>query len=162
MTDVLRHANSFSMPQSLSKLYVHLIFSTKGRERILSRSIQGPLHAYLGGILRKQNCDPVEINTEPDHAHILFVLARTEALSDLVAKLKQGSTLWLREQHPLLRTFHWQSGYGAFSVSQSTVPEVVTYIRNQQEHHRDKSFQDEFRAMLKRYEIEWDEKYVWD
>ena len=150
------------MPQSLAKLYVHMIFSTKNREAFLEPGHIDTLHAYMGGILRNAGCEPVEINAEPDHAHVLFVLGRTATLSDVVSKLKQGSTVWLREQHPLLRGFHWQSGYGAFSVSQSNVEDVRRYIRDQKEHHRTKTFQEEFRTMLKRYKIEWDEKYVWD
>ena len=150
------------MSQSLAKLYVHLVFSTKNREAFLEQGYIDELHAYIGGILRNAGCEPVEINTEPDHAHVVFVLGRTVALSDVVSKVKQGSTLWLREQHPLLRGFHWQSGYGAFSVSQSSLEEVKRYIRGQKEHHRTKTFQEEFRTLLKRYGLEWEEKYVWD
>ena len=105
---------------------------------------------------------PIEINTEPDHAHVLFLLGRTASLSDVVGGLKKSATEWLRARSPQYAGFHWQAGYGAFSVSQSAVEDVRTYIRNQAEHHRVKTFQDEFRAFLKKYEIEYDEKYVWD
>jgi REP element-mobilizing transposase RayT len=93
---------------------------------------------------------------------VLFLLSRTRAVADVVGELKKGSTNWLHEQRQALKDFHWQSGYGAFSVSRSHFPSVRKYIRNQREHHRRRSFQDEFRALLKRYGIEYDERYVWD
>jgi putative transposase len=150
------------MSQSLSKIYVHLIFSTKNRERSLPDEARLDLHAYMGGTLKGLGCLPVEINTEPDHLHALFLLARTEALSDVVGHLKKSSNDWLRSQGPQLEKFFWQAGFGAFSVSQSQVEEVRAYIRNQREHHRVKTFQEEFRAFLKAYDVEYDERYVWD
>jgi REP element-mobilizing transposase RayT len=150
------------MAQSLAKLYVHLIFSTKNRERVLPDDIRPALHSYMGGILRDLGCTAVEINTEPDHAHALFILARTAAPSDVIGQLKKGSTNWLQEQSPVLRNFHWQNGYGAFSVSQSSVEAVREYIRTQREHHRGQTYQDEFRGFLTKHEVEFDERYVWD
>ena len=150
------------MAQSLAKIYIHAVFSTKGRDRVLSAEFASPLHDYMGGILRDLGCSAVEINTEPDHAHVLFVLSRTKNVSEVIGELKRGSGMWLQAQHPTMRAFHWQNGYGAFSVSQSGVAEVREYIRNQHEHHRKLSFQDEFRAMLRKYQIEFDERYVWD
>jgi len=150
------------MPQSLSKIYVHLIFSTKARERTLPDQIRTDLHAYMGGTLKGLGCLPVEINSEPDHVHALFLLARTASLSDVVGHFKKSSNDWLRGQGPQFAVFFWQAGFAAFSVSQSQVEEVRTYIRNQREHHRAKSFQDELRAFLKAYEVEFDERYVWD
>ena len=150
------------MSQSLSKIYVHLIFSTKNRERSLPDEARLDLHAYMGGTLKGLGCLPVEINTEPDHLHALFLLARTEALSNVVGHLKKSSNDWLRSQGPQLEKFFWQAGFGAFSVSQSQVEEVRAYIRNQREHHRVKTFQEEFRTFLKAYEVEYDERYVWD
>lgn len=150
------------MPQSLAKIYVHLVFSTKNRERVLPDEIRADLHAYMGGTLNGLGCSPIEINTEPDHAHLLFVMSRTETLSDVVGQVKKSANDWLRARGPQFANFYWQGGYGAFSVSQSAVEEVREYIRNQREHHKRLSFQDEFRAFLKRYEIEFDERYVWD
>ena len=150
------------MPQSLAKLYVHLVFSTKHRERVLPDAVRHDLHAYMGGTLKGMDCTPIEINSEPDHAHVLFLLGRTAALSDVVGGLKKSATDWLRDRGTAYRAFHWQAGYGAFSVSQSALDEVREYIRNQREHHRVRTFQDEFRAFLKKYEIEFDERYVWD
>jgi REP element-mobilizing transposase RayT len=150
------------MPQSLANVNVHLVYSTKQRERLIEDAIRPLLHAYMGGILRKYDCLPVEINTEPDHAHLLFVLGRGVAISKLVGNLKTGATDWLRKHDPALTGFHWQSGYGAFSVSASNVAAVRNYIRNQREHHRARSFQDEYRVLLRKHGIEWEERYVWD
>jgi REP-associated tyrosine transposase len=150
------------MPQSLAKIYVHLIFSTKFRERVLTDEIRPQLHSYMGGILRKWEASGLEINTEPDHVHALFLLPRTHALSDVVGQLKRGSSVWLQSQDGPWKGFHWQNGYGAFSVSQSGVEEVKDYICNQREHHKKVTFQDEFRAFLKKYQVEFDERYVWD
>ncbi len=150
------------MPQSLAKIYIHLVFSTKNRERVLPDHLRTDLHSYMGGTLNGIGCRPIEINSEPDHVHVLFVMTRTESLSDVVGQLKKSATDWLRAHDPALAEFHWQGGYGAFSVSQSAVEEVRAYIRNQREHHKRVSFQDEFRALLKRYEVEFDERYVWE
>ena len=150
------------MPQSLAKLYVHLIFSTKNRERVIRDDIRRDLHDYMGGTLKGMDCVPIEINTEPDHAHVFFVLGRTVTLSEVVGQLKKSATEWLRARGAGGPGFHWQAGYGAFSVSQSPVEDVRDYIRNQREHHRAKTFQDEFRAFLRKYGIEYDERYVWD
>ena len=124
--------------------------------------IRPELHAYMGGTLKGLGCSPIEINTEPDHAHVLFLLSRTEALSNVVGHLKKSSNDWLREQDPQLAQFFWQAGFGAFSVSQSQIADVRAYIRNQREHHRVRSFQEELRAFLKAYEVEYDERYLWD
>jgi putative transposase len=150
------------MSQALAKIYLHLIFSTKNRERTLPDNLRADLHSYLGGILNGLGCSPIEINTEPDHAHLLFVMTRTETISNVVGQLKKSSNDWLRNRDRQFRDFYWQGGYGVFSVSQSAVEEVRQYIRNQREHHQQVSFQDEFRTFLKRYEIEFDERYVWD
>lgn len=107
------------MPQSLAKVYLHLIFSTKNRERFLFDTICPRLHEYLGGILNRHGCVPVEINSEPDHVHVLFLMTRTEALSDVIGQLKKSSNDWLKGIGPEYARFFWQGGYAAFSVSQS-------------------------------------------
>ncbi|MES2507865.1 MAG: IS200/IS605 family transposase [Verrucomicrobiota bacterium] len=150
------------MAQSLAKVYVHLVFSTRHRERLLPRHLQPELQAYMGGILRDLGCTAVEINSEPDHVHLLFLLSRTESLSSIVGQVKTGSSLWLQDQGPGLAGFHWQNGYGAFSVSQSGIQEVRSYIREQEERHRVLTFQDEYRRLLAKYEVPFDERYVWD
>src|SRR5687767_13913356 len=123
------------MPQSLAKVYVHLVFSTKHRRRCINRADASDLHAYLGGTLKGLSCTPIEINTEPDHCHVLFLLHRTQSISDVVGALKSSATNWLHARHKRYRDFSWQNGYGAFSVSQSNVEAVREYIRTQEEHH---------------------------
>jgi len=150
------------MPQSLAKVYIHLIFSTKHRQRLIDDSIRSRLHEYISGILRDLGAPAVEINTEPDHAHVLFQLCRTVTLADTVKELKRGSSIWLKEINSSLDGFHWQDGYGAFSVSVSQLEVVRLYIRNQRAHHRRESFQDEMRRWLREYQVEFDERYVWD
>ncbi len=140
-------------------------FTSSSRQRIARAPCPtrfAPTHAYLGGTFKGLGCFPIEINTEPDHLHALFLLARTKALSDVVGHLKKSSNDWLRSQGPQFAGFFWQAGFGAFSVSQSQAEDVRAYIRNQREHHRGKSFRDELRAFLKAYEVEFDERYVWD
>lgn len=150
------------MPQSLAKCYVHLVFSTKNRERAVLDEVRPDLHDYMGGTLKGLDCIPVEINSEPDHAHVLFLLARTRSMSDVVGGLKKSATDWLKARGSAYLGFHWQAGYGAFSVSQSAVVEVREYIRTQREHHRVITFQEEYRAFLRKYQLEFDERYVWD
>lgn len=150
------------MPQSLAKIYVHLVFSTKHRERWLTGDFLADLHAYMGGTLNGLGCAPIEINSEPDHVHALVLLGRTVALSEVVGKLKKSSNDWLRGKDARFAQFYWQGGYGAFSASQSAVEDVRQYIRGQAEHHKRVTFQDEFRMFLRRHEIEFDERYVWD
>lgn len=150
------------MGQSLAKVHVHLIFSTIRREPLLRDSIRDSLHAYMGGIFRDLDSPLIEANSMPDHVHLLMLQSRTRSLSDIVGQVKRGSSAWLKTQGDDYRGFAWQSGYGAFSVSESMVDQVRSYIRNQREHHRISAFQDEFRAFLERHRIEIDERYVWD
>jgi REP element-mobilizing transposase RayT len=112
------------MPQSLAKIYTHLVFSTKHRECWLTDDLRADLHAYLGGTLNGMGCTPIEINSEPEHVHVLFLLSRTLALSEVISNLKTASNDWLRAKGPSFSKFHWQAGYGAFSVSQSGAEEV--------------------------------------
>lgn len=120
------------------------------------------LHAYAHGILKKQKCHLIEMNNVADHVHLLFDLHRTETLATVVMHLKKGTSRWLKEQSPDFRDFDWQNGYGAFSVGRSQRDELVDCIRNQQRRHTHVTFQDEFRRFLRVYEIEFDERYVWD
>jgi REP element-mobilizing transposase RayT len=120
------------------------------------------LHSYLGGILRQWESPAILVNSVADHIHILFCLSKNHALKDVVEEVKKGSSKWIKGRGQEFASFFWQAGYGAFSVSQSHVPSVKRYISNQEAHHKKLGFQDEFRAFLKRYEIEYDERYVWD
>jgi putative transposase len=151
-----------TVPQSLSSVLIHLVFSTKNREPWIRGAVEGQLHAYLGGILRDIHCPSLTIGGTADHVHILFVLARTLAISAVVEEVKTGSSKWMKTISPTFQNFHWQAGYGAFSIGQSGVGQLKGYIARQHEHHCVQSFQDEFRGLLTRYEIPFDERYVWD
>ena len=150
------------MSQSLARNIVHLIFSTKNRQPLLTAAVRPDLHSYMGGILRHWESPAILINSVADHIHILFCLSKNHALKKVVEEVKKSSSKWIKTKGPGLENFFWQAGYGAFSVSQSNVPTVKRYIENQEAHHRKVGFQDEFRAFLRKYEIEYDELYVWD
>ena len=150
------------MGQSLSKILIHLVFSTKNRTPLLPQTPYPDLYKYSQGILKGEKCHLIEMNNVTDHVHVLFDLHRTEALSNVVMHLKKGTSRWLKEQSPEFKRFDWQEGYGAFSLGRSQCGEVVDYIRQQQERHPRVSFQDEFRKFLESYEIAYDERYVRD
>ena len=150
------------MPQSLARLHIHLVFSTKNRERIITDDVRSPLHAYMATVLQNLGCAPVLINSVEDHAHLLFDLARTVSISQVVEEVKKSSSKWIKTQGQEFAGFAWQAGYGAFAVSESNVGTVRTYIANQREHHRTKTFQEEYRAFLERHNVTFDESYVWD
>ncbi len=149
------------MSQSLSSLLVHLIFSTKDRYPFLAQEdLLLRTHAYLGGILREADCPAIAIGGTADHVHAFFRLSRTRRVAKMVEVLKSGSSHWIKSQGP--DQFAWQRGYGCFSVGQSQTATLVQYIQNQADHHAKVSFQDEFRKFLRRYEIAFDERHVWD
>jgi len=150
------------MPQSLARILVHLIFSTKNREPFLSLDLQAELHPYLTTVLNNDGCPALEVGGVEDHVHLLFGLSRTLTIAQVVENVKTSSSKWIKTKEASLSCFHWQTGYGAFSVSQSNATAVVRYIQNQAEHHRKESFQSEFRKFLERYQIPYDERYVWD
>jgi len=150
------------MPQSLARLHIHLIFSTKNREPFLRDAVRDSLHSYMATVLQDFGCPPVLINSVEDHVHILFELGRIVALSSAVEKVKKTSSKWIKTQGDDYADFAWQGGYGAFAVSESNVTAVVEYIRKQREHHQKRSFQEEYRAFLKRHGIPFDERYLWD
>jgi putative transposase len=129
------------MPQSLAKLLVHLIYSTKNREVVLGNEIRDELHRYTAGILRELESPAILVNSVPDHVHILYAHSKNYSPSKIVEEVKKGSSKWLKTKGPAYPGFHWQNGYGAFSVSQSGVPAVMKYIAEQEEHHRHKTFQ---------------------
>ena len=151
------------MAQSLAKILLHAVFSTKERRPFLhDRTLRGELHRYLGGILENLGCHPLIVGGVEDHVHLLFVFSRTTTVADTVKELKRSSSAWLKTKSPGLGEFAWQNGYGIFSIGQSQVEDVRGYIAGQEEHHRKVSFQDEFRRLLERYAVEFDERYVWD
>ena len=150
------------MPQSLSKVYVHITFSTKNREEMIDESIQPKLFAYLGGICKGLECNPVRVGGTTDHVHILCTLSRTISQAKLIEEIKKESSKWMKTQGECYRHFYWQHGYGIFSVNPTKIEVVVDYINNQKEHHRTKTFQEELQAFLKKYHVDYDERYVWD
>lgn len=150
------------MPQSLARLHVHLVFSTKHREPWIQDAIREALHAYLAVVLQDLKCQATLINSVEDHVHLLFDLSRTVAISEVVEKIKTASSKWIKTKGRDHVGFAWQAGYGAFAVSESNVAAVRNYIAGQHEHHRQTSFQEEYRAFLERHGIVFDERYVWD
>jgi REP element-mobilizing transposase RayT len=151
------------MPQSLSAVYIHLVFSTKNRRPLLrDETIRESLHAQLGAISRSLDCPPLLVGGVEDHIHLLARLARTITQAEWVKEIKRVSDCWIQQRSREYATFEWQGGYATFSVSQSNLDAVKRYIATQEEHHRKVSFQDELRALLRKHEIEWDERYLWD
>jgi REP element-mobilizing transposase RayT len=150
------------VPQSLSAVYIHLVFSTKERRPFLrDKTVRELLHSYLGGISKRLECAPIITGGMEDHAHLLARFGRTITQAEWVKELKRVSNLWLKEQHSI-RDFEWQGGYADFSVSASNLEQVKKYIANQEQHHRKMDFQNELRTLLRRYDVEWDERYIWD
>jgi REP element-mobilizing transposase RayT len=149
------------MPQSLSKVLVHLIFSTKHREPSISPEIRPRLHAYIVGILNNLKSPSLQTGGVTDHVHSLFALSRSISQADLVEEVKKSSSKWMKAEGGV-PGFSWQAGYGAFSIGESQADTVIRYIQNQEEHHRKVTFQDEFRKFLERYKVEYDERYMWD
>jgi putative transposase len=148
------------MPQSLSAVYIHLVFSTKERRPDLrDTETREALHAYLGGISKTLDCPPIIAGGMEDHVHLLARLGRTMTQAEWVKELKRVSNLWLKGKG---ESIQWQGGYAAFSVSQSNLDRVRRYIEDQPAHHRKLSFQDELRALLRKHDVEFDERYVWD
>jgi REP-associated tyrosine transposase len=150
------------MPQTFTRLHYHLVFSTKHRAPVITPDIRPRLWEYLGGTVRGLKGIPIQVGGTDDHVHLLVTLRQEPALADVVRELKAASSRWLHDTFPAARGFSWQAGYGAFTVSHSAVESVSAYILNQAEHHKEMTFQDEFRAMLARHGIEFDEKYLWD
>ncbi len=150
------------MPQSLANILVHLVFSTKDRQPVLQDEWRDDMHGYIGGIIRRCGGDLLAANSVSDHVHLFFPLPRTITVADLVKEIKTGATKWIHERNPRLNGFHWQAGYGVFSVSPGHKDAVVQYIAGQQEHHRKVTFQDEYRRLLEKYNIQYDERFVWD
>lgn len=151
------------MPQSLANVLVHIVFSTKHRFPFLTGTdIRHEMHAYLGGTCNNLGCRVLTVGGVADHVHILCALSRNISIADLVGEIKRGSSKWIKTKGNMLSKFGWQNGYGAFSVSQSDVERVRAYIAGQEEHHRKKNFQNEYRLFLEEYGVDYDERYVWD
>ena len=150
------------MPQSLSQVYIHITFSTKNRVPIIDDQMKPRLFEYLGGICNRLECQVLQVGGHNDHIHILCMLSKKITQIKLMEEVKKSSSKWIKTIDEKYRNFYWQNGYGIFSVNPSETDVVVNYIRNQKEHHKKHSFQDEFRAFLKKHRVEYDERYVWD
>lgn len=150
------------MPQSLSLVIVHVIFSTKDRHPFIAPDTRPKLHAYLATVARNIGCEAYRVGGVADHVHLAIRLSRTVTLADLVQELKKASSKWVKTQSPGLAAFARQRGYGCFSVGPSDLEPLRAYIDDQENHHRTRTFQEEFRMFLKKYGMEYDEAYVWD
>jgi putative transposase len=150
------------MGQSLVQNYVHIVFSTKHRQPLIYPPVEAELHAYLGGICNHLGCQVLKVGGYTDHIHILCMLSKKVTLIKLLEELKSHSSKWIKTKGKGYENFYWQNGYAAFSVYPKDVERVIKYIENQHEHHRKKSFQDEYRTELNRHNIAFDERYVWD
>ncbi|MBK9216814.1 MAG: IS200/IS605 family transposase [Chloracidobacterium sp.] len=151
------------MPQSLAHLFIHIVFSTKHRQPLISEKIEPELYAYVAKILYDECHSPaVIIGGDKDHLHILLALSRIWSIAKVIELIKKRSSKWIKTKGKEFAPFQWQTGYGAFSVSKSSVPAVKKYIENQKEHHQKKTFEDEFIGFLEKHGIGYDERYVWD
>lgn len=148
------------MPSTHLSLHYHIVFSTKQRRRMIAEPWRDELHAYLGGIVNDLEGVPEAIGGTGDHVHLLLRLRATHELADVMREIKRGSSAWIHSKSRL-RVFAWQEGYGAFTVSPSQVAAVSRYIRNQEEHHRKKTFEEEYVELLRLSGVEFDERYLW-
>ena len=150
------------MAQSLSKIYLHIIFSTKNRCPWIVEKIQSELYAYMATVLKSWDSPAIIIGGMPDHIHLLLLFSKNYSVSKVIEQAKKRTSKWIKTKGKEFENFYWQNGYGAFSVSQSQLDTVRDYIANQKEHHKHLSFKDEYRSFLKKYEIPYDERYIWD
>ncbi|MGD9589275.1 MAG: IS200/IS605 family transposase [Pyrinomonadaceae bacterium] len=148
------------MANTYSQIYLHIVFSTKNREPFIHRDVEERVWAFMGGIAKRHKMTPIQIGGIEDHAHVLVGTPTTISASQAVKAIKGDSSKWIHEEFDELRSFGWQDGYGVFSVSRSAVPDVVDYIKRQREHHTGRSFEDEYRTLLKLHDIDFDEGYL--
>lgn len=150
------------MPQSLASILIHVIFSTKHREDLISPEIEVELYAYIGGILSNKQSKLIAAGGTANHLHLLISMNKNAALSALIGDIKRNSSRWIKTKNVKFLKFEWQDGYGAFSIGQSNIETVKRYIANQKAHHKIKTFENELRGFFDKYQIEYDERYVWD
>ena len=150
------------MPQSLTKLYLHIVFSTKNRVSCLDDSVSTELYKYFGGILNNLECTSIKIGGYYDHIHILCCLSKKITVIKLLEEIKKSSSKWIKTKGSQYHNFHWQDGYGAFTVSPTQIKNTINYIDRQHEHHAKKMFKDEYIELLKENDIEYDERYFLD
>ncbi|HED05049.1 MAG TPA: IS200/IS605 family transposase [Ignavibacteria bacterium] len=150
------------MAGTFSQIYIQIIFAVKGRENLISKKWKDELHKYIAGIIKSKNQKPIIVNGMPDHIHVFVGLKPSMAISDLTRDIKNNSTNFINEKKLVRGKFSWQAGYGAFSYSHSQIGNVYNYILHQEEHHKRESFREEYFEFLKKYEIEFNEKYLFD
>ena len=150
------------MGQSLVKNYIHIVFSTKYRAPLIQSTVEAELHAYLCGVCNRLGCTAIKVGSYTNHIHILCMLSKKVALMKLLEELKSHSSKWIKTKGEAYQNFYWQDGYGAFSVKPSEVETVIAYIANQHHHHRQRTFKEEYLYFLKKYRVEYDERYVWE
>ena len=153
---------SSGMPQSLAKVILHIVFSTKNRQPVIVAEMRDDLASYIAGTLKELDSPPIEVRCVADHVHILCHLSKSRSISGVLKEVKQSSSTWVKEKWPKMQDFYWQRGYVVSSVSRSNIEAVRSYIDHQEEHHRKRTFKEEFLEFLKRHEIPYDERYVWD
>ncbi len=147
------------MPQSIVKLYVHIVFSTKSRTDLITPEVEPELYAYISGIFKNNDARLLIGCGTANHAHLLGSMTRSD-IGELVGDVKRSTSLWMKKQG--VASFYWQRGYGAFSIGESQIPAISRYIREQKEHHKKHDFEDEMRAWFRKYEVDFDERYCWD
>ena len=150
------------MSQTLVKLYVHIVFSTKHRVPSIVPEVEAPLHRYMTGIVKNTGSKLVRIGGMADHVHLLVLLSKTQTLAELLQVTKKDSSKWIKKQDPAFQDFQWQDGYAGFSVSESGVARCIEYINNQKKHHERMPFKTELLMLLKKHNVEYDERYLWD
>jgi putative transposase len=150
------------MPQSLANILIHIVFSTKNRIPLMHPEIESELHPYMASICNACHCPAHAIGGTDDHIHLACSLGRTITAAALIEEIKTSTSKWIKTKGEPYRHFSWQAGYGAFSIGQSQLEAVKKYIATQREHHRRRTFQDEFRDFLAKYQVRYDERYVWD
>lgn len=150
------------MPQSLFKILVHIVFSTKNRADLITPEIENGLFGYIHGIVENNGSKLIAAGGTANHVHLLVSLGKKIDIPELIGDIKRDSSVWIKQQDAGFNNFYWQKGYGAFSIGQSQVETVVRYINRQKEHHKKQDFKQEFRELLTKYEVEYDERYVWD
>jgi len=150
------------MANTYSQIYIQIVFAVQGRQNLITKNHQEELHKYITGIVQKREQKMLTVYCNPDHTHLLVGLKPNITISDLVRDIKAGSSNFINENRWVKGKFNWQEGYGAFSYSRSQIDQVAKYILNQEEHHRRKTFKDEYLELLEKFEIEYDERYLFD
>ncbi len=150
------------MPQSLSNILIHIVFSTKDRKNLIDKSIRSELYSYIAQICKNKNSSSKQIGGTENHIHVLLILSRSMSVSKLISDIKANSTRWIKTKGARLKNFAWQNGYGAFSIGESGFHNCVNYIKNQSTHHKQVSFEEELKLILRKYSVKYDERYLFD